>query len=335
MVGISHVRALTRIMQIKLVTPSPQGVLDGNRVTVRRWARILRGLGHRARIEVQDQGDSCDLLIAVHACKSFPSIRRFRREHPNRPLVVVLSGTDLYRDLRRGPEVAESLTMANHVVVLQKQALEEIPQEFLPKATVIYQSAEPVKGTPPLPKSYFRVCTVGNLRPVKDPFRLALAGRRLPDSSKIHIWQVGQALSAEMKRKALAESRRNGRYRWINGWPYWRTRRLIAGSHLVAITSRVEGSSNVLSEALVSSVPVVASRIPGLMGTLGENYSGYFPPGDTQALTQLLLRSEKEADFYQQLKAECTRIASVVQPRREQKAWERLLKKIQKTEDRR
>jgi putative glycosyltransferase (TIGR04348 family) len=317
-------------MQIKLITPSPKGVLDGNRVTVRRWERILKELGHGAMIEGRYQGDSCDLLIAVHARKSFSSIRRFRREHPDKPLVVVLSGTDLYRDLRRGPEVPESLAKATRVVVLQKQALEELPREFRSKATVIYQSAEPVKGIPPPPKSYFRVCTVGNLRPVKDPFRLALAGRRLPASSKVHIWQVGRALSSEMKRKALAEGRRNGRYRWMNGLPYWRTRRLIGSSHLVAITSKVEGSSNVLSEALVSSVPVVASRIPGLMGTLGKDYSGYFPPGDTQALKQLLIRTETDAEFYQKLKAECTRIASVVRPQREQKAWETLIKKIQK-----
>ena len=319
-------------MQIKLVTPSLKGVLDGNRVTVQRWARIFKGLGHRTRIEGQYQGDSCDLLIAVHASKSFPSILRFRREHPDGALVVVLSGTDLYRDLRLGSRVTKSLTMATHVVALQKQALEEIPKEFRHKASVIYQSAEPVKGTPRPPNSYFRVCTVGNLRPVKDPFRLALAGRRLPASSKVRIWQVGRALSSQMKRKALAEDRRNGRYRWMNGLPYWRTRRLIASSHLVAITSKVEGSSNVLSEALASSVPVVASRIPGLIGTLGKDYSGYFPPGDTRALKQLLLRTETEADFYQRLKAECTRIASVVQPHREQKAWEKLMKKIQKTQ---
>ena len=104
---------------------------------------------------------------------------------------------------------------------------------------------------------------------------------------------------------------------------------MIASSHLVAITSRVEGSSNVLSEALVSSVPVVASRIPGIIGPLGTGYPGYFPPGDTQALKQLLLRAETEAEFYQKLKAECTRLASVVQPQREQKAWANLLKKIQ------
>ncbi len=317
-------------MQIKLVTPSPKGIVDGNRVTVRRWARILKRLGHRAWIGGQYQGDSCDLLIAVHASKSFPSIRRFHRKHPDRALVVVLSGTDLYRDLRPGSEVTKSLMMATHVVVLQKQALEEIPQEFRQKASVVYQSAEPAKGTHGPPKSYFRVCTVGNLRPVKDPFRLALAGRRLPASSKVRIWQVGRALSSQMKRKALEEDRRNGRYRWMNGLPYWKTRRLIATSHLVAITSKVEGSSNVLSEALASSVPVVASRIPGLIGTLGKNYSGYFPPGDTRALKQLLLRTETEADFYQRLKAECTRIASVVQPHREQKAWEKLMKKIQK-----
>ncbi|MDA2935227.1 glycosyltransferase, partial [Acidobacteria bacterium AH-259-D05] len=205
---------------------------------------------------------------------------------------------------------------------------EEVPQAFRRKTCVIYQSAEPLNGTPSKPKSYFRVCVVGNLRPEKDPFRVALAGRRLPAASRIRIWQVGQALSSEMERRALNENRSNGRYRWMGSLPYGKTRRLIASSHLVAIPSRVEGSSNVLSEALISSVPVVVSQIPGLIGTLGKNYPGYFPVGDTRALTQLLRRTEMESDFYQRLQADCTRLASVAQPQYERRAWERLVETI-------
>ena len=315
-------------MKIKLVTPSPKNLLDGNRVTARRWARILRKLGHRATVGGQFDGDFCDLLIALHAVKSFESIRRFHEKHPAKPLVVVLTGTDLYRDLHQKPEVRHSLDLATHLVALQKQALTELSASLRQKTCVIYQSAEPVPGKPSPPKSYFRVCVVGNLRPEKDPFRAALASRRLPASSRIKILQVGQALSAEMEKRALKEHRRNPRYRWMGALPYGKTRRLVASSHLVALTSRMEGSSNVLSEALISSVPVVASQIPGLMGTLGEDYPGYFPLGDTRALARQFQKAEVDQAFYRKLQSHCARLSWLVQPQREQASWEKLLEKI-------
>ena len=172
-------------MRIRLITPSPKAVLDGNRVTARRWGRLLKALGHRTSVARQYEGGSCDVLIALHAFKSFESIRRFHEKHPHRPLIVVLTGTDLYRDLQRRPEVRQSLELATHLVVLQKHALEELPASVHHKTCVIYQSAEPVKGKASPPKSYFRVCVVGNLRPEKDPFRAALASRQLPASSRI------------------------------------------------------------------------------------------------------------------------------------------------------
>jgi putative glycosyltransferase (TIGR04348 family) len=268
------------------------------------------------------------VLIALHACKSFESIRRFQEKHPDKPLIVVLTGTDLYRDLQRRPEVRHSLKLATHLVVLQKQALEELPASVRHKTCVIYQSAEPVKGKASPPKSYFRICVVGNLRPEKDPFRAARASRRLPASSQIRIVQVGAALGPKMEKRALDEDKENPRYRWLGALPYGKTRRLVADSHLVALTSRMEGSSNVLSEALISSVPVVASQIPGLMGTLGENYPGYFPLGDTQALAGQLRRAEAEPAFYRELKAHCARLSSLVDPQREQTSWEKFLESV-------
>ena len=53
-----------------------------------------------------------DLLIALHARKSFAAIRRWSVEAPEKPLVVALTGTDLYRDLGRSEEVLDALHAA-------------------------------------------------------------------------------------------------------------------------------------------------------------------------------------------------------------------------------
>jgi glycosyltransferase involved in cell wall biosynthesis len=119
---------------------------------------------------------------------------------------------------------------------------------------------------------------------------------------------------------------RNPRYRWIGELPHRGTQGLLASSHLLVITSRMEGSSNVLSEALASKVPVIASAISGLMGTLGTNYPGLFSFGDTDALTRLLWRSESDQNFYRLLKATCRRLAPLVSPDREIASWRRLLR---------
>ena len=90
----------------------------------------------------------------------------------------------------------------------------------------------------------------------------------------------------------------------------------------------MEGSSNVLSEALASGVPVVASKISGLMGTLGNRFTGYFPVGNTEKLRKLLLRAERDPVFYRSLKRHCEDLAHLVEPKRELDAWRRLLKEI-------
>ena len=315
-------------MRIRVITPSPTGLLDGNRVTARRWAGILRRLGHRVSVGHRYDGERYDLLIALHAFKSFESIRHFSQVYPERPLIVALSGTDIYRDIyHRSSQVKRSLELADRLVVLQKEALKEVPLSFHHKTSVIFQSAEPVQGKPP-PKSYFRVCQVGNLRREKDPFQTAMASRLLPTSSRICIWHVGKALSRQMEQRANTENNRNARYRWVGPLSYGKTQALIASSHLVALTSRIEGSSNVLCEALASAVPVLASRISGLIGTLGPSYPGFFPTGDTAALAILLGKTERDRRFYRDLKEACSGVAWLVHPEREQQAWKDLLREV-------
>jgi glycosyltransferase involved in cell wall biosynthesis len=76
-------------------------------------------------------------------------------------------------------------------------------------------------------------------------------------------------------------------------------------------------------------VPVIASKIPGLMGTLGKNYPGYFPVGDTAELTRLLLKAESDGAFYRSLKRCCARVSVLVRPRREIASWKMLLRELQ------
>ena len=315
-------------LHIRIVTPSVPQVRTGNVMTAARYAGILRQLGHRVDLELAYDGGPCDLLIALHARRSYPSIQGFADRHPEKPLVVVLTGTDLYQDIKVDPDAQCSLELATRLVVLQRMGLAELPPAMQVKTRVIYQSSPWFRGRAQPPVSYFRVCVVGHLRPEKDPFRTAAAVRGLPASSRIKVLHIGGALTPDFEHEARKEAVENGRYRWAGALPHWRTRQLLAGSHLTSITSVMEGSSNVLCEALTSPVPVVASHISGLMGTLGEDYPGYFPVGDTDALTELLARAESDGDFYQNLQAGCARVAALVTLEREQASWQELLAEV-------
>jgi putative glycosyltransferase (TIGR04348 family) len=311
------------------MTPAPLRLNNGNKITAVRWSRILRGLGHKVEIAQHYAGASCDLLIALHALRSYKSIVRFHELHADLPLVVVLTGTDVYKDIHNDPQAQHSIKLATRVIVLQKQALAELPRNAHAKTRVIYQSAESYKGHAPRKNKPFKVCVIGHLRAEKDPLRAALAARHLPGFSNLEVLHVGKALDPLLGKHAQAEAATNPRYSWVGELPYWMTRRVLARSHLLAITSQMEGSSNVLSEALASSVPVVASRIPGLIGTLGKDYPGFYPVGDTMALAELLLRAEYDQDFYRLLKRACERAAPLVQPQREIASWKLVLRELQ------
>ena len=170
-------------MTICLITPASARSRHGNRWTALRWARMLRGLGHRVVIEEEYRGRRCDALVALHARRSFPSIERFRGEHPDAPLIVALTGTDLYRDIRKDSQARQSLAMASRLVVLQPLGVEELPARLRSRVRVIVQSAEPPRGEFSPRKDAWDVCVIGHLRPVKDPFRAAKAARLLPGSS--------------------------------------------------------------------------------------------------------------------------------------------------------
>src|SRR5712692_8434625 len=236
-------------MLIRMMCPAPSGSLYGNRVTAVRWARILKSLGHRVIITDKYEGQGCDLLIALHARKSAGAAFQFRERYPDGPVIVALTGTDLYRDLGRSPRARRALEVADRIVALQPLAAAELEPHLRTKVRVIYQSAERAPRVVSRSRRFFDVCVVGHLRPVKDPFRAAYAARRLPQESRIRILHAGSAMEKPMARKANAEAAGNSRYRWLGPLKRARTQRLIAGSHLLVLSSRMEGGANVISEA--------------------------------------------------------------------------------------
>lgn len=315
-------------MNIRLITPAPPGSRKGNRVTALRWARMLRELDHRVKIDQTYRGQPCDLLIALHARRSFPSIQRFAREHPSLPLVVALTGTDLYADLRTHSSARRSLEFASRLIVLQPLAINELPKSVRAKARVIHQSAQRPARIGQANKHFFDVCVLGHLRPVKDPFRVAMATRLLPSDSRIRILHIGAALSPAMEARARTEAATNFRYRWLGELPRWKALKELARSRLMVLTSRMEGGANVISEAIAASVPIISSRIPGSIGLLGKEYPGYFPVGNTRALARQMRRAEDDGRFYRTLQARCRRLAPLVVPERERRAWTDILREL-------
>jgi len=310
-------------VRLQIVTPAPPGSRHGNRNTALRWAAQLRALGHRVAIGTEWRGASADALIALHARRSHASIAAWKRAHPGRPLVVVLTGTDLYRDIRVDADARRSLELADRLVVLQSKGLEELSKENRKKAIVIHQSVHPVKRRAP-PRKHFLVTVIGHLRVEKDPFRAALALRHL-DGRDVQVVQLGKALSDDMARQARRFMQTDGRYRWLGELPHAGAMRWLARSHAMVISSRMEGGAHVVSEAIAAGVPVLASRIPGNIGLLGERYAGYYPLGSERALAKLIERSRSQPGFLKSLEKSVKARRALVRPAAERRALRELL----------
>ncbi len=281
-----------------IVTPAGPGTRNGNRHTALRWATLLRARGHRVRVALAWDGERCDALIALHARRSHESIVRFSES--GKPLVVTLTGTDLYRDLPDSAEARRSLELADRVVVLQEAALESLDQNIRAKTRVVYQSAEPRFRHQP-PKNVFQAAVVAHLRAEKDPLRAVAALHRLTDA-RLRLVQIGTALDAVLGEEARAWSTREPRYRWLGALPHRRTLGWLARSHVLVVSSVMEGGANVIAEAARIGTPVIASRVAGNIGMLGARYPGYYPLADDLALSQVLSRAAGERVFYRQLK---------------------------------
>lgn len=289
--------------RVRIVSPALAGANNGNWHTAARWQQFLSAQA-AVDIALGWDGEPLDALIALHARRSAQAIARWHDAHPDRPLAVVLTGTDLYRDLAAGDtDARHSLECASHLVVLQPEGLRPLDTAAQRKARVVLQSAPALRRADKSP--WAQLIAVGHLRVEKDPATLMQAMHALPGALPISVVHVGHGLDetlADQARRTMADC---PRYRWVGGLPPGETRERIARAHALVHPSRMEGGANVVIEALRSGVPVLASRIDGNVGLLGDDYDGYFPVGDAGALAALMQRFVTDPPFAARLAAQC------------------------------
>ena len=305
--------------RVLIVTPALAAANNGNWHTAARWQGFL---STQADVQLAQAwgGEPVDALIALHARRSAESIARFHQAHPQRPLALVLTGTDLYRDIEGGdPSAQHSLECASHIVVLQREALRRLGAEQQAKARVIVQSATRVLRN----DKAADFVAVGHLRDEKDPLTLMDAARRLAEPlSIVHVGNPLDEALAAAARRTMADC---PHYRWLGGLGAEETRHWIAGARALVHMSRMEGGANVVIEAVRSQVPVLASRIDGNVGLLGPGYEGYFPVGDAPALAALMQRFAGDAGFATRLSEQCAALEPSFAPEVEAKAVQALV----------
>lgn len=306
---------------VTIITPALALANNGNWQTARRWQAFLGG---RFRVDVRldwrredgfagDPATLPDAMIALHARRSAAAIERFAAT--GRPVAVVLTGTDLYRDIRHDASAQRSLRLARRLVCLQERGPDALPAALRDRVDVIYQSARTLAPWPPRRRTW-DLLLVGHLRPEKDPMTAVRALARLPDR-RLRLRHVGDARDPELGAAFEAAALADPRIERLGALPHARARSLIRRGRVLLLPSLMEGGANVLIEAVTSGVPVLASRIDGSVGMLGADYAGWFEVGDDAGLAALVARCMADPAFVERLRAQCAARAPRFAPDRE------------------
>jgi putative glycosyltransferase (TIGR04348 family) len=311
---------------VAIITPATADTNNGNWRTASRWQSLLathfRTIVHSSF--PIDPLPEASIVIALHARRSADSIRRYRAAHPNGALIVALTGTDLYADLAVSEEARSSLAAADALIVLQEDAIQYVPREHRSKTHVIYQSAKTLLPAKKL-KDRLNCAVVGHLRAEKDPDIIFRLVESLPENSPIHVVHVGAPLDVSLAERAQSLAKSSHHYHWAGPLSHGLTRAAIKRSHLLIHPSVMEGGANVIVEAISSGTPVIASRMSGNIGMLGQDYAGYFPVGDMTALRALLQRCVSDANFLLRLNTACAARAKLFLPDAERTALTKLI----------
>ena len=322
--------------RIVIVSPALADANNGNWQTAKRWQDLLAP--HEVRI-VKDWPDPAsrkakarpdDVMLALHARRSAGSIAAWAaRPAGSHGLAVVLTGTDLYRDIQADESARHSLALAAQLVVLQERGPDDLPAGLRDKTRVIFQSCAALAPVDkPAASTQLRAVMVGHLREEKSPQTLFEAAQLLTGEPGLFIDHIGEALDAALGAQALATAAACPHYRWLGGQPHAATRRHIQRAHALVHASRMEGGAHVVMEAVLSATPVLASRIPGNVGMLGQDYAGYFEPGNAQALADLLKRCRQDAGWLAHLQAQCALRAPLFAPAAEAAALHQLVQDL-------
>jgi len=305
-----------KLPSVVIVSPALASANNGNWQTAKRYRQMLVGQFRVRLVSEWDGAESDAVLIALHARRSYPSIAAWFAARGSNGLVVVLTGTDLYRDIKQDAQAQQSLQWAARLVVLQATGLAELAAPLRKKTTVLLQSTTP-RVTLPKAIGRVRAVMVGHLRPEKAPQTLFEAAALLAAHPDIHFRHIGGEHDLQLAQRARQTAAHYPQYQFIGALSHAATRREIQRAHVLVHTSIMEGGAHVLMEAICSGVPVIASRIAGNIGMLGDDYAGLFEVGDAQGLATLLLKFKNEPSFASQLQKQCALRAPLFEPTHE------------------
>lgn len=308
--------AQVRKPRVVIVSPALASANNGNWQTAKRYAEML---GSTCVVRIVNEWDGArtdDALIALHARRSYSSIAAWYVQRGSEGLCVVLTGTDLYRDIKQDPQAQQSLAWAKALVVLQPAGLAELPAKFQDKTRVLFQSTT-TRQTLLKTNRHMRAVMVGHLRSEKSPQTFFDVAALLAKRSDIELRHIGGEHDQVLARQAHDTAAKHPNYQFLGARSHEQTRRYIQRSHVLVHPSVMEGGAHVIMEAICSGVPVLASRIAGNIGMLGEDYAGFFTVGDAVELASLLERFRDESSFTAELRAQCAQRAHLFEPARE------------------
>lgn len=306
-----------------LVTPYLADANNGNWRTAARWARLLsphfRVIVQAAAATVTSgPAAAADVMIALHARRSHAAIAAWRALHPRRPHAVVLTGTDLYRDWPAGDrDTLDSIEHADQLLVLQDDALAQLPSALQRRTRVIFQSARSLLPWRQKRDDRLQCVLVAHLRDEKDPQTAFAAWNMLPPDVPATLTMIGAALDPALGRAAGDLAAADPRVQWLGARAHPWTRQAIKRAHLLLVPSRMEGGANVVVEAVTSGTAVLGSRMSGNVGMLGRDYEGYFDVGDAAGLATLLTRCCSDRQVLRHLELQCALRAPLFAPHAE------------------
>ena len=278
---------ITKQPSICIVSPALAAANNGNWQTAKRWQAMLSG-HYRVEIMQSWNDEPFDAMLALHARRSAATIARWAAAHPDQPLVLALTGTDLYRDIAVDAQAQQSLQLAQRLIVLQELGPRSLPPELRSKCSVVFQST-PRRPLVQKSSQEMRAVMVGHLRTEKSPQTYFAAARALAHRPDIVLEHIGAPLDAALGEEARQLAADVPNYRYLGELSHEQTLEHIANAHVLVHPSQMEGGAHVVMEAVMCGTPVLASRIDGNVGMLGFDYAGYFDCGNADQLTQALI----------------------------------------------
>jgi glycosyltransferase involved in cell wall biosynthesis len=169
---------------------------------------------------------------------------------------------------------------------------------------------------------------VGHLRNEKDPLTAVRAWTRIPRHLPITLTLIGRELDPALAHKVGALVRRDPRIRWEGEKTHVGTLDFIRRAGVLVNSSRMEGGAHVIAEAILGGTPVLASRMPGNLGMLGDRYDGYFRAGNAQALARTLIRFFRDRRYATTLARQCRERRALFAMAREKRAVRSLVARL-------